>query len=80
MKREPHHHHFVVEYRRLLDIHDSVLLPELFQASVIKSLLKFCVSQIQLNFQKSDYDINREVMELAKVNLDEKNLSWIHGT
>lgn len=42
---------------------------------VIKSPLQFCVSQIQLNFQKSDYDINREVMELAKVNLDEKNLS-----
>lgn len=45
-------------------------------ARVIKCSLQFCVSQIQLNLQKSDYDSNwevdRKVMELAMVNLDKK--------
>lgn len=45
---------------------------------MIQCPLQFCVSQIQLSLQKSDYDNNREVdrkvMEPAKVNLDEKTL------
>lgn len=76
-KRELYHHHFVACISmHPLDIHDGILLPELWL--VIKCPLQFCVSQIQLNLQKSDYDSNREVdrkvMELAKVNLNEKKL------
>lgn len=47
-------------------------------ARVIKCSLQFGASQIQPNLQKSDYDnnweVDKKVMELAKVNMDEKKI------